>query len=73
MTSAATAMVLIVALAETLELATDVAVTVAELVAPFAAAGGIATFTQMSVVPPAEMLGVVVRGVVQVESKKLAV
>ena len=62
-----------VALAETPGLATDVAVTVAAFVAPFAAAAGTATFTQTSVVPPAGRLEVVVRGVAQVESKKLTV
>src|SRR2546429_746313 len=69
--SAPTAIVLMVALAETPALATDVAVTVAAFVAPFAAAAGTATFTQTSVVPPAGMLEVVVMGVVQVESKRL--
>src|SRR5438128_12500232 len=69
--SAPTAIVLMVALAETLGLAADVAVTVAAFVAPFAAAAGTATFTQTSVVPPAGRLEVVVMGVVQVESKKL--
>src|SRR6266550_8162995 len=69
--SAPTAIVLMVALAETPGLPTDVAVTVAAFVAPFAAAAGTATFTQTFVVPPAGRLEVVVRGVAQVESKKL--
>jgi hypothetical protein len=44
---------------------------VAAFVAPLAALAGIATFAHTSVVPPAGTLGVVVIGVVHVESKKL--
>src|SRR6266540_330086 len=70
--SVPTAIVLMVALAETTGLATDVVVTVAALIAPFAAVVGIATLTHTVLVPPAAMAGVVVCAVVHVESKKLA-
>jgi hypothetical protein len=65
-----TAIVVSVALALTVGLPTDVAVTVPVFVAALAAVLGTSTLAQTVTVPPAEMLAVVVRGVVQVESKK---
>src|SRR5256885_1039572 len=64
-------MVLSVADALTAGLPVDVAVIVAVLVAESAAAAGTSTFTQTLVVAPALTDGVVVRVVVQVESRKL--
>src|SRR5206468_1019329 len=72
-TLAATAIVFSVAVALRPGLLTEVAVTVPVLTLSLLAPAGIATFAQMSSVPPPGTVGVVVSGVVQLAWKNVVV